>query len=76
MRDGLKNEAKGYGPLRLLEVLSRLATLVATEYGDSFLQEIAEEVKKKQNLVMTDKKAFYNFLNELVVQFTKDANKR
>ena len=29
--DGLKNELRGYGPLRLLEVLSQLATLVAAE---------------------------------------------
>lgn len=60
----LKNEPKDYGPLRLLEVLNRLATLAATEYGDPFLQEIAEEVNKTQNLVMTDKKAFYDFLEQ------------
>jgi len=44
----LKNEPKDYGPLRLLEALSRLANLAATEYEDSFLKEIAAEVDVKR----------------------------
>jgi len=73
--EGLKDEPKDYGPLRLLELLSRLATLAA-EYGDSFLKGIAEEVDEKQGLVMTNRKAFYDFLEQLVIQFTKEAKKR
>ena len=72
----LKNEPKDYGPLRLLEALSRLANLAATEYEDSFLKEIAAEVDVKQDLVMTDRSAFYDYLGQLVVDFVKEAKRR
>ncbi len=74
--EGLKDEPKDYGPLRLLEVLARLAELTAAEYGDSFLKEIAEEVNGNQDLVMTDRKAFYHFLEQLVIKFAKEAKRR
>lgn len=72
----LKDEPKDYGPLRLLEVLSQLATLGATEYDDNFLREVVQQVKEKQGLVMADRKAFYDFLTQLVIQFVKEAKKR
>ena len=74
--EGLKDEPKDYGPLRLLELLSRLANLAATEYKDSFLKKIAAEVEAKQDLVMTDKSAFYDYLGQLVVDFVKEAKRR
>lgn len=74
--EGLKDEPKDYGPLRLLEVLSRLANVAATEYEDPFLREIAAEVDVKQDLVMTDKGAFYDYLGQLVVNFVKEAKRR
>ena len=72
----LRDEPKDYGPLRLLEVLSQLATLGATEYDDSFLREVVQRVKEKQGLVMADRKAFYDFLSQLVIQFAKEAKNR
>ena len=74
--EGLKDEPKDYGPLRLLEVLSRLANLAATAYGDSFLEKKAAEVDAKQDLVMTDRRSFYDYLGQLVVDFVKEAKKR
>lgn len=74
--EGLKDEPKDYGPLRLLKVLARLAELTATEYGDSFLKGIAEEANGNQNLVMTDRKAFYHFLEQLVIKFVKETKRR
>lgn len=74
--EGLKDEPKDYGPLRLLEGLARLADLTATEYGDPFLKEVATEVFEKQDLVMTDRSAFYEFLGELVIKFVKEAKRR
>ena len=74
--EGLKGEPKDYGPLRLLELLSRLANLAATEYGDPFLKKVATEVDAKQDLVMTDKGAFYDYLRQLVVDFVKEAKRR
>jgi len=63
-------------PLRLLELLSRLADLAATEYGDSFLKKVATEVDAKQDLVMTDRSAFYDYLGQLVVDFVKEAKRQ
>ena len=74
--EGLKDEPKDYGPLRLLELLSRLANLAAEEYGDSFLKKVAAEVDTKQDLVMTDRSAFYDYLGQLVVNFVKEAKRR
>lgn len=73
---GLRDEPKDYGPLRLLEVLRRLAMLTAAEYRDAFLREIAEELNTKQDLVMTDKEAFYRFLEQLIIKITKEAKRR
>ena len=72
----LNDEPKDYGPLRLLEVLSQLAILGATKYDDNFLREVVQQVKEKQGLVMADRKAFYDFLTQLVIQFVKEAKKR
>ena len=69
--EGLRDEPRDYGSLRLLEVLARLAELGAAEYDDLFLREVAEEVHGKQDLVMTDKEAFYQFLEQLVVKFAR-----
>ena len=74
--EGLKDEPKDYAPLRLLELLSRLANLAATEYGDSFLKNVATEVDAKQDLVMTERSAFYGYLGQLVVDFVKEAKRR
>jgi len=40
------------------------------------LKEIAEEVNGNQDLVMTDRKAFYHFLEQLVIKFAKEAKRR
>lgn len=74
--EGLRKEPKDYGPLRLLEVLSRLAELAVAEYGDSFLKEIAKDVKGNQDLVMTDREAFYHFLEQLTIKFAREAKRR
>ncbi len=73
---GLKDEPKDYGPLRLLEVLSRLANYAAEEHDDSFLGDIAEEVAAKSRLVMTDHDAFYGYLEELVIRLVREAKRR
>ncbi len=73
---GLKDEPKDYGPLRLLEVLSRLAALAAEEYGDDFLREVAEEADEGGELVLRDREGFYHFLEELVRRFAREAKNR
>ena len=74
--EGLKEEPKDYGPLRLLEALERLALLVAEAHDDAFLREIAESVGVKQDLVMTDTEAFYRAIEELVIKFALEAKRR
>lgn len=74
--EGLKDEPKDYGPLRLLEILSRLANLAAEEYEDPFLAKVATDIKAKQDLVMTDRSTFYSYLGELVVDFAGEAKRR
>lgn len=74
--EGLRTEPKDYGPLRLLEVLSRLASLAAVEYGDAFLGEVAKEVDEKMGLVISDREGFYRFMEELVAKFAKEARNR
>jgi len=74
--EGLKEEPKDYGPLRLLEVLERLALLGADAYENAFLREIAEYARTKQDLVMTDTTLFYQAIEKLVIKFVLEAKKR
>lgn len=72
----LKDEPKDYGPLRLLETLSRLAKLVDSTYDDPFLKEISKHIDEKSHTVMTNKDEFYDFIQQLVLRFTKEAKNR
>jgi hypothetical protein len=74
--EGLKEEPKEYGPLRLLEVLERIALYAAKSYDDAFLREIAGEVSENKDLVMTDNERFYRALENLVVRFASEARDR
>jgi len=73
---GLKDEPKDYGPIRLLEVLSRLADHASAETDDPFLREIAAEAATKLGLVMTDRDAFYAYLEQLVIRLVREAKRR
>lgn len=73
---GLKDEPKDYGPIRLLEVLSRLADHASAETDDPFLREIAAEATTKLRLVMTDRDAFYAYLEQLVIRLVREAKRR
>jgi len=74
--EGLRDEPKDYGPLRLLEVLERLAAFAVKQHEDPFLREVADEVNEKKDLVMFDSAAFYQFIEQLVVKFAKEAKRR
>jgi hypothetical protein len=73
---GLKDEPKDYGPIRLLEVLSRLADHACAETDDPFLKEVAAEAATKLRLVMTDRDAFYAYLEQLVVSLVREVKRR
>lgn len=74
--EGLKEETKDYGPLRLLEAVSRLGKLMDEMYDDEVMRQVIEEIDQNKNLVMTDKKKFYDFLTRLVIKLTKQAKQK
>lgn len=74
--EGLKDEPKDYGPLRLLEVLERIALCAVKEYDSSFLREVAREINENKDLVMTDSERFYGALENLVIKFASEARQR
>lgn len=74
--EGLRDEPKHYGPLRLLEVLKRLARLMSKEYDDEFMSQIAQDIEDNKGKVMTNKEEFYSFVNNLVIEFAREAKTR
>lgn len=74
--EGLQNEPKSYGPLRLLEVLNRISNLMESTYGDDFMGQVAKEVEQNKDRVMTDEEEFHKFLHRLVIKFAREAKKR
>lgn len=68
-----------YGPLRLLDALSKIADL--PKYApclkeDPFLQRIKAIVDEKKFLVIYDAEEFKRALNEIVRMFAKELKKR
>ena len=74
--DGLKDEPKAYGPLRLLEVLGRVAAFGGQANQDPFLLRIAEEVQEKKRLMMSDSELFNKAISELTARFAAEAKRR
>lgn len=70
-------DPKLYGPLRLVDAISRLIALL--EQGgaaDDFMTSLKDYIDRNKFLVMTDEAEFLAFLDELVVklaQFTRDS---
>jgi hypothetical protein len=68
--EGLFQEPREYGPLRLLQALQRVAGLLA-EHGveNPFLSEKAKQVDENTRSVMRDPSRFQEFVSDLVVDF-------
>ena len=76
---GCVDEPPLYGPLRLIDALSRLVDL--PKYApclkeDKFLKRVKAEIDEKKFLVMFDPEKFKEFLDDVVHQFTKELKKR
>lgn len=72
-------EPPAYGPLRLLDALSRLADFpkyAPSLNEDPFLQEMKVFVDERKFLVTTDVKGFRQAAEELVERFAKELKKR
>ena len=72
---GCLDEPPLYGPFRLLDALSKLATLPDYAKGlesDSFLKEIKSIIDEKKFLVMYDVEGFKNAIAEINGKFAKE----
>lgn len=69
---GCVEEPKLYGPLRLLDSMERIITLLDNEgLANDFLRKERAKIEENKYLLMQDEKGFTKFLNELVIDFTK-----
>lgn len=71
--EGLKEELKEYGLLWLLEILGWLVVYAAKSHDDTFLHDIATEVRTNKDLAMKDSEVFYGAIEELVIKFALEA---
>jgi len=76
---GCMDEPKVYGPLRLIEALSRLATI--PEHApcierDEFLAEAKKKIDENKQVVMQSEEEFTKFLDSLVREFTVELKRR
>ncbi|MFQ6076214.1 MAG: DUF6092 family protein [Candidatus Bathyarchaeia archaeon] len=77
---GSIDEPQAYGTVRLLEALSRLIELTHHVEGlkeDRFLNRVKEEVNdKKLNILFSNRAEFIRFLDELILKFVDELERR
>jgi hypothetical protein len=76
---GCVDEPPLYGPLRLIDALSKLADLPRHAPGlndDAFLRHVKAEIDEKADLLMLNPEEFVRFLDELIHQFVLELKKR
>jgi hypothetical protein len=70
--EGLFQEPQEYGPLRLLQGVTRIARLLEDRVPHPFLEAKAREIDENIETVMEDEDAFRRFVSGLVLDFTRD----
>lgn len=74
---GLLEEPQTYGPLRLLDCVSRLITLLDNKgLADEFLKKELLKIDDSKYLVMQDLERFTAFLDEVVIDFTAELKRQ
>ena len=76
---GLIDERHMYGPLRLIEAISRLAELYLKTNGltpDAFMLKAKKEIDQNKTLVMSSEVEFIAFMDRMVIEFTEELKKR
>jgi hypothetical protein len=69
---GCVEEPKLYGPLRLIDSVERIITLLDNEgLADGFLKRERTKIEENKYILMEDEEGFIKFLDELVIDFTK-----
>lgn len=76
---GCIDEPPMYGPLRLIEALSRLTDL--PKYAkclkeDEFLRNIKTEIEQKKQSLVFDVQEFQDMVDRIVLQVTKELKRR
>lgn len=75
---GCVDEPKLYGPLRLVEAISRLVALTeSSDFAkDEFLIQAKEKIDANKHLVLESDEEFTKFLDDLLREFTQELKKR
>ena len=70
--EGLFEEPKGYGPLRLLQAVVRIGRLVEAKGSpDRFLEEVVRDIDHNVVSLLEDPPGFEQFVSRLVVDFSQ-----
>jgi hypothetical protein len=75
---GCVDEPKLYGPLRLIEAISRLVALTVSTGSakDEFLIRAKERIDANKHLVMESEEEFTKFLDDMLREFTHELKRR
>ena len=75
---GCVDEPKLYGPLRLIEAISRLIALTESAGfpRDEYLIQAKKKIDINKHLVMESEEKFTNFLDEVLREFTQELKRR
>jgi len=76
---GCVGEPHIYGPLRLVEAISRLVDIYSTTdtiHADPFLQRAKKEIDQNKYQVMASEENFIAFMDKLIVEFTDEMKRR
>jgi len=76
---GVPNEPRTYGPLRLLDAVSKLTGLYSTTTSvkpDPFLLDAKKKIDTELDTAMTSEEKFMTFIDGLVNDFTQELTKR
>lgn len=76
---GCVGEPPIYGPLRLVEGISRLVDIYSKTDSfrpDPFLQKAKKEIDENKYRVMASEEEFVAFMDKLIVEFTDELKRR
>ncbi|MCL5067811.1 MAG: DUF6092 family protein [Thaumarchaeota archaeon] len=76
---GCVTEPHMYGPLRLLDAISRLTELYSRTdkiRADQFLLQAKKQIDDNKNTVMASEEEFVAFMDKMIVEFTRELKRR
>ena len=73
---GLVGEPALYGPFRLVDSLEKIIVILENlGMADEFMEKEKAKIAEKKLIAITDRDAFIDFLDEIVIDFTKELKK-